>query len=199
MLDEGQVVDVGTEAELTERCPLFRALLAGPGDAIEELAGRSRSPGPSTTTASRRRCGRSRSATNCPRGSATAELAGGVGDHGAGAFGALPPTPELLAAVEALPPATDVPRLPGVDLTAPDPRFRLAALLRPVRWALLVALVLVGGDALASDGAAGAGPRAASTTACHAARPGRGVAGVDRARRWVWWSSDWFDAGGCRR
>ena len=31
VLDRGRVVDVGTEAELNERCDLFRALLAGPG------------------------------------------------------------------------------------------------------------------------------------------------------------------------
>ncbi len=69
---------------------------------------------------------------------------------GPGAFGGLPATPELLDAVDKLPPATDRPELPGIDLTAPDPRFRLAGLLRPVRWALLFALALVAVDALAS-------------------------------------------------
>jgi len=69
---------------------------------------------------------------------------------GPGAFGGLPATPELLASVATLPPATDEPELPGVDLRAPDPRFRLAALLRPVRWGLLVALVLVALDAMAT-------------------------------------------------
>ncbi len=38
---------------------------------------------------------------------------------------ALAATPELLAAVAALPPARDEPRLP-LDPTAPDPEFRLA-------------------------------------------------------------------------
>ncbi len=36
-------------------------------------------------------------------------------------LGGIAATPELLAAVDALPPATDVPRLPGEDPTAPDP------------------------------------------------------------------------------
>jgi ATP-binding cassette subfamily B protein len=36
VLDHGRVVDVGTEEELNGRCALFRELLAGPGDAIED-------------------------------------------------------------------------------------------------------------------------------------------------------------------
>ncbi len=35
VLDGGRVVDVGTEAELQARCPLFRQLLSGPGDDAE--------------------------------------------------------------------------------------------------------------------------------------------------------------------
>jgi ATP-binding cassette, subfamily B, bacterial len=35
VLDEGQLVDQGTQDELTERCPLYRLLLAGPGDDAE--------------------------------------------------------------------------------------------------------------------------------------------------------------------
>ncbi|MGH3762611.1 ABC transporter ATP-binding protein, partial [Actinophytocola sp.] len=36
VLDRGRVVDTGTHEELTERCELYRALLAGPGEAIED-------------------------------------------------------------------------------------------------------------------------------------------------------------------
>ncbi|PDP87098.1 ABC transporter ATP-binding protein [Glycomyces fuscus] len=39
VLDGGRVVDVGTEAELTERCPLFVELCAGGGGDVEEPAG----------------------------------------------------------------------------------------------------------------------------------------------------------------
>ncbi|MFE7118113.1 ABC transporter ATP-binding protein [Streptomyces sp. NPDC057654] len=39
VLDGGRVVDTGTEAELTERCTLFRELLAGPGDSIDTPIG----------------------------------------------------------------------------------------------------------------------------------------------------------------
>ncbi len=35
VLDDGRLVDLGTHEELTERCPLYRLLLAGPGDDAE--------------------------------------------------------------------------------------------------------------------------------------------------------------------
>jgi ATP-binding cassette subfamily B protein len=62
----------------------------------------------------------------------------------------MPATPELLAAVDALPPASDRPRLAGEDPAAPDPGFRLARLLRPVRGLLALTIVLVSMDALAT-------------------------------------------------
>ena len=37
VLDEGRLVDAGTHDELTERCPLYRLLLAGPGDDAEGI------------------------------------------------------------------------------------------------------------------------------------------------------------------
>src|SRR5699024_1973113 len=61
-----------------------------------------------------------------------------------------PPTPELLEGVRRLPPALDEPHLDGVDPTAPDPGFRLARILRPVRWLLALAVALVAADALAT-------------------------------------------------
>ncbi|HEX9337838.1 MAG TPA: ABC transporter ATP-binding protein, partial [Pseudonocardiaceae bacterium] len=147
VLDKGRVVDVGTEAELRERSDLFRALLAAPGDTIDELA--------ATPNGNRPQSPDGTTPTLWPH-----PTRDGVVVHdqanaqpamwGPGAFGGLPATPELLDAVDALPPATDQPALPGVDLTAADPRFRLGALLRPVRFALLLALVLVAIDALAT-------------------------------------------------
>ena len=62
----------------------------------------------------------------------------------------LPPTPELIEGVRNLPPALDQPRLSDVDVTAPDPGFRLSRLLRPVRWPLIAVIGLVAADALAS-------------------------------------------------
>jgi ATP-binding cassette subfamily B protein len=141
VLDKGKLVDVGTAEELTERCSLFRALLAGPGEAIEEpVAGELAANAEGLTE----QLWPARDADT--RTVHFADAAAGPGGFAA----ALAPTPELMAAVQALPPATDTPELPGVDSRAPDPRFRLARLLRPVRWVLLAALGLLAVDALAS-------------------------------------------------
>ncbi|MFD3702687.1 ABC transporter ATP-binding protein [Nocardia sp. NPDC058658] len=56
-------------------------------------------------------------------------------------------TPELRAAVDALPPATEQPALPG-DLRAPQPDFGLRALLRPVPRLVCVVVGLLIVDAL---------------------------------------------------
>ncbi|MGH3762402.1 ABC transporter ATP-binding protein, partial [Actinophytocola sp.] len=60
----------------------------------------------------------------------------------------VPPTPELLERVAALPPATELPKLDREDPTAADPGFRLRRLLRPVRWMLVLVASLVVLDAV---------------------------------------------------
>ena len=37
VLDDGRVADIGTHEELTERCPLYRLLLSGPGEDVEGI------------------------------------------------------------------------------------------------------------------------------------------------------------------
>jgi ATP-binding cassette subfamily B protein len=178
VLDGGRVVDVGTEAELVERCALFRELLAVPDPSAEmtlrdeTVRVRARVPESGTPRGGTgdspegvapelwpEPAGEEAAPARAPRPQAAAAVRGGHGGTGArggvgggamGAAGDLPPTPELLAAVAALPPATDVPRLPGVDPTAPDPGFRLARLLRPVRGLLALGVGLVSLDALGS-------------------------------------------------
>ncbi|MEV0434500.1 ABC transporter ATP-binding protein [Nocardia sp. NPDC050413] len=56
-------------------------------------------------------------------------------------------TPELRAAVDALPPAIEQPDLPG-DLRAPQPDFGLRALLRPVRKLVGLVVLLLIADAM---------------------------------------------------
>ncbi|AOS65381.1 ABC-type multidrug transport system, ATPase and permease component [Actinoalloteichus hymeniacidonis] len=165
VLDRGRVIDVGTEAELLDRCPLFRALLAH-GDAIDSPG--SSAPGengaePAVTAAlwpevadnglafdDRQRVSASAGMGNDRRGVSS----GGAGMRAAGGssslFGGMVPTPELLAQVDRLPPALDRPRLHDEDPTAPDPNFRLRKLLRLVRWPLALAILLVSLDAIAS-------------------------------------------------
>ncbi|MCX6467370.1 MAG: ABC transporter ATP-binding protein, partial [Pseudonocardiales bacterium] len=71
------------------------------------------------------------------------------GGRGAPAAAAdVPLTPELAAAVAALPPARERPQLGGLDVRAPDPGFRLGRLLRPVRGLLALTVLLVTLDAL---------------------------------------------------
>jgi ATP-binding cassette subfamily B protein len=144
VLDRGRVVDVGTHAELAERCALFRELLAGPTDAIEQVVhdvalesgadGTTPSLWPAVTPAVTSRS--TTVAAGARTGNTTSALAGGM-----------PPTPELMAQVDALPPASEQPSLSGDDPTAPDPSFRLRGLLRPARWAMLVVGLLIVVDA----------------------------------------------------
>ncbi len=133
VLDAGRVVDVGTHDELTARCALYRDLLAGPGEAIESTAPAPAGdlwpalsqdvPGPAPHGRVEADTHPSPPAARVAVGGAASALTGG------------PPTPELLEQVRRLPPATEVPVLKE-DPRAPDPGFRLARLLRPVRWAM---------------------------------------------------------------
>jgi len=138
VLQDGQVLDVGTEAELTARCPLFRALLAGPGDNLDEVdpTGTQRPLWPSVTEH-----------PTPDRTSTIGAAAGGGGGVISGAFATAPLTPELTAAVAALPPATDIPPVGATDLRGGDPGFALGSLLVPVRRALLAVIALVALDA----------------------------------------------------
>lgn len=147
VLDAGKVVDVGTMDELEARCELFRELISGPGEGVEQ-------PHP------HRDCGAQ------PASGVTAELwpestddttdvtvrtpAASARLGGMSSALSLPPTEELLEGVRKLPPATDEPTLDPDQVTTADPRFRLSRLLRPVRGLLTAAIVLVGLDAAAS-------------------------------------------------
>jgi len=164
VLDEGHLVDIGSHDELMERCPLYRLLLAGPGvdtgdvnadgvdagklgvtgswDALHRVGIAPAGPGPGGG-------GRLRTGRTAGRGGG----AGGAAAGGAGATSMLagvPPSPELLAAVDALPPADDEPDIDSDSARAADPHFSLRRLLRPFALALIIGLVLDGLDALAS-------------------------------------------------
>ncbi|HUK70478.1 MAG TPA: ABC transporter ATP-binding protein [Streptosporangiaceae bacterium] len=82
-------------------------------------------------------------------GAAAASRAGSAAGRTGGMLASVPPTPELLAQVDALPPARDVPDVDQAFARAPDPRFTLRRLLRPFMIALVAGLVLDGLDALA--------------------------------------------------
>jgi ATP-binding cassette subfamily B protein len=159
VLDAGRVVDVGTEAELTARSPLFRELLAvpDPSGVQTPAAVPARSAAGVTPELWPEPAAGPAGGTAALRAAAASAGRPGGGRHGGGGMGgpsamagAMPATPELMAAVAALPPATERPRLGKEDPTAPDPGFRLARLLRPVRWLVALTVALVALDALST-------------------------------------------------
>jgi ATP-binding cassette subfamily B protein len=142
VLDGGRVADSGTHQELTERCPLYRQLITGE-DADDGSGARLIRPrqvrtvedvldGPGPGASARAR----------------AAISGGHG-HMGGTFESLPPSPELLARVAALPPAQDVPDVDIAQARAADRHFTLGRLLKPIAAALVIGLILDGLDALA--------------------------------------------------
>jgi ATP-binding cassette subfamily B protein len=74
---------------------------------------------------------------------------GGGGGGFSSFLASMPPTPELLAKVAALPAATDTPKVDRSAARAADPNFSLRTLLRPFRLPLLLGLLLVAADAAA--------------------------------------------------
>ncbi|GAB2992981.1 ABC transporter ATP-binding protein/permease [Amycolatopsis acidiphila] len=155
VLDAGRVVDVGTAKELEERCELYRELVSGPGEGVEEKHRREcvvrpeSGVTPELWPAPVDQDDAGQLADAAQQRSATPAAAGGGMGGMRGAFD-VPPTPELIEGVRRLPPATDVPALVPENVTGPDPRFRLGRLLRPVRTLLTAVIVLVGLDAGAS-------------------------------------------------
>jgi ATP-binding cassette subfamily B protein len=158
VLDHGRVVDVGTQAELEARCPLFNLLLSGPGEDVEgieagELITTDVAADPGAVDGVPRwwrRGADTGGGVSAAEASRLAALASsGVGSRGADVLSAVPATPELLAQIAALPPATDRPEIPDSLSHAADPQFTLGNLLRPLRRVLLIGLVLVGLDAVA--------------------------------------------------
>jgi ATP-binding cassette subfamily B protein len=75
---------------------------------------------------------------------------GGAAARMDGMIGSVPPSPELLAAVDALPPADDEPKVDIAQARAGDRSFALGKLLRPLAVALVAALVLDGLDTAAN-------------------------------------------------
>ena len=137
VLDRGRVADIGTQEELTERCPLYRQLINGPDDDDEPAV-----------PLIRPRQARTVEDVLDGRVPARALAAAGRG-HMGGTFDSLPPSPELLAQVAALPPAADSPDVDITQARSADRHFTLRRLLRLLAFALIIGLVLDGLDAVA--------------------------------------------------
>ena len=144
VVDHGRVADEGTHDELMARSALYRMLLAGPGDDAEAVEaatpdGAEVGSSVSAATAAARTAPR-------PRAVVAAPARFGPGGGGPGGIGGwnFAPTPELLDALDKLPPADES---PDVDVEAEakaDPgTFALRRFVRPYRAALLAGLGLV--------------------------------------------------------
>jgi ATP-binding cassette subfamily B protein len=158
---DGRVAEQGTHDELMARSATYRSLLSGlerelaeeVGDRIEALApGAAAAVATTTSSAWNRGPGSgSGDGARMPRAFGAPSIGPGLGGGGGGGWRLnLAPTPELLARVEALPPIRD--RV-DVDLTTEaehDPAFSLRRLLGQFRRPLLLGLVLVVIDAVAS-------------------------------------------------
>jgi ATP-binding cassette subfamily B protein len=165
VLDAGRLVDAGTHEELEARCPLYHELIAGPDDDAEAVDYVEQDvPLPAVPIQASAPAAASSAPPGQLAGLPGAARAGGrvgargrTGGRGGGGGGGLtsmmagvPASPELLARVDALPPATDT---PGVDVgwaRKPAPRFTLRSVLRPFAIGLIIGLVLDALDALAS-------------------------------------------------
>ncbi|MEW1750372.1 ABC transporter ATP-binding protein [Streptomyces angustmyceticus] len=183
VLDGGRLVDIGTQEELAERCPLYRRLLTDP----EELGGVERDPagelagaldgefaagvpdeGAAVDGDGPEGAADGAAARPGPGGTITPELwvrreqeaeAGGAGMAARAAVAAgpgigaamagLPATPELLAQVAALPPATETPDVDEERAVRPERSYGLRRLLHGFGGPLAFALALVALDALA--------------------------------------------------
>ncbi len=163
VIDKGTVVDIGTHDQLLARCRLYRLLLAGPGTGIEEPAvdeadaGEGLEPSDGVTPAAWQTPAepvgfQGAIGPRNPTSSAVSVFGGGGGGMGArsGDGMALAPTPDLIAAVAALPPPVDRPDVDVAGESRSDPGFTLRRFLRPYRWPLVGGLVLVVLDTLAT-------------------------------------------------
>ncbi|WP_087928035.1 ABC transporter ATP-binding protein [Streptomyces albireticuli] len=168
VLDNGRLADLGTAEELEERSELYRRLLTDP----EELAGVRKDPAgqalagsfggesaiggtlvaepleetgvPDDAPASAPRP-RKRTVVD----GVTPSLWVRTGDGAPADLAGMPATPELLAKVAALPPATDTPDVDEERAARPEKEFGLRQLLRGFGGPLALSLLLVALDAVA--------------------------------------------------
>ncbi len=152
VVDEGAVADSGTHEELLTRSALYRALLSGPGDGVDDVVE------PVTAKPTTRTAGVTKSAwpydevdATGPRATASTGQPRVGPPGGGGGFGmALSATPELLAALDKLPPANDTPDIDVAAESALKENFNLREFITPYRGWLGVGLALVAVDVVAT-------------------------------------------------
>ncbi|MEW2096196.1 ABC transporter ATP-binding protein [Streptomyces sp. NPDC012485] len=146
VLDRGRLADIGTHAELERRSALYRRLLTDP----DELGGTSPGHRPKAVVAEpeddRALLEELDAEFDAERGVTPALWIRKEEQRDTAAAG-MPATPELLAQVDALPPATDVPAIDEASAVRPEKSYGLRRLLHGFGAALRVSLGLVAVDA----------------------------------------------------
>ncbi|MEV5842811.1 ABC transporter ATP-binding protein [Streptomyces sp. NPDC051985] len=143
VLDGGRLADIGTHDELQERSALYRRLLTDPDELGGVSPGHSAPLAPREDTSVRDELD---AEFDAERG-VTPRLWTGDRTPRDLALAGTPATPELLAQVDALPPATDVPDIDEAGAVRPEDSYGLRRLLRGFGLPLLVSLGLVAVDA----------------------------------------------------
>jgi ATP-binding cassette subfamily B protein len=154
VLDGGRLADIGTHEELQERSLLYRRLLTDPDELGGVSPGHAQPLHPQEDTSVREELDaefdaewEGGSGGNPPRGGSTPHLWTGDREPKDNALAGMPATAELLARVEALPPATDTPGIDEARAVTPEESYGLRRLLRGFGAPLLISLGLVAVDA----------------------------------------------------
>jgi ATP-binding cassette subfamily B protein len=143
VLDGGRLADIGTHEELQERSALYRRLLTDPDELGGVSPGHARPAAPEEDTSVRDELD---AEFDAERG-VTPRLWTGDREPRDHALSGTPATPELLAQVEKLPPATDTPGVDEARAVQPEASYGLTRLLRGFGLPLLASLALVAVDA----------------------------------------------------
>ncbi|MEU0117405.1 ABC transporter ATP-binding protein [Streptomyces bobili] len=155
VLDAGRLADLGTHEELQERSALYRRLLTDPDELGGVSPGHTRPEEPCEDTSMGvpplefiREWGSDEldAEFDAERG-VTPRLWTGDREPKDTALAGTPATPDLLAQVEALPPATDVPDVDEARAVSAEDSYGLRRLLRGFGAPLLISLGLVAVDA----------------------------------------------------
>ncbi|AXL88770.1 ABC transporter ATP-binding protein [Streptomyces sp. CB09001] len=146
VLDRGRLADLGTHEELQERSALYRRLLTDPDELGGVSPGHTRpaeKPEDTSDTSVRDELD---AEFDAERG-VTPRLWTGDRAPKDTALAGTPATPELLAQVDALPPANGTPDIDEAQAVRPESSYGLRRLLRGFRTPLLISLALVAVDA----------------------------------------------------
>uniref|UniRef100_A0AAU3HX26 ABC transporter ATP-binding protein/permease n=1 Tax=Streptomyces sp. NBC_01393 TaxID=2903851 RepID=A0AAU3HX26_9ACTN len=144
VLDGGRLADIGTHEELQDRCALYRRLLTDPDELGGVSPGHAVPAAPREDTSVREELD---AEFDAERG-VTPHLWTGDREPRDNALEGMPATPGLLAQVEALPPADDVPDVDEARAVRAEDSYGLRRLLRGFGAPLLISLALVAVDAV---------------------------------------------------